>query len=113
MPRRPHTIIALTLALGLLLTATQALAFGVVQGKCLENNQDQKTIKIEAYDTNFGPASPYGKSTGIQTVYDVSEAKVGIVPEPGDILRIAFTVEGEKKKAAKVMNVSKQDLRKK
>ena len=111
--RRICSIPALILACGLILWAGQALAFGVVQGKCLENNKDQKTIKIEAYDTNFGPENPYGKSTGILTVYDVSEAKVGITPEPGDILRIAFTVEGEKKKAAKVMNVSKQDLRKK
>ncbi len=104
------TAAALTLVTFL---AGQALAFGVVQGKCLENNKDQKTVKIEEYDTNFDQASPYGKTTGIQTVYDVSQAKIGINPEPGDILRIAYTVEGEKKVAAKVMNVSKQDLRKK
>ena len=42
-----------------------------------------------------------------------SDGEDPIPPEPGDILRIAFVVEGEKKKAAKVMNVSKQDLRKK
>ncbi|EFL51115.1 hypothetical protein DesfrDRAFT_2060 [Solidesulfovibrio fructosivorans JJ]] len=111
--RRQHTIVTLALALGLIFAAGQALAFSVVQGKCLESNNAQKTIKVEAYDTNFGPESPYGKSTGILTVYDVSEAKIGIPPQPGDILRIAYTVEGEKKKAAKVMNVSKQDLRKK
>lgn len=111
--RRPRYIAALTLALGLVFLAGQALAFGVVQGKCLENNKDQKTVKIEEYDTNFSKDNPYGKATGIQAVYDVSQAKIGINPEPGDILRIAFTVEGEKKKAAKVMNVSKQDLRKK
>lgn len=111
--RRPMYITALSLAFGLIFLAGQALAFGVVQGKCLENNKEQKTIKIEEYDTNFGKDNPYGKATGIEAIYDVSQAKVGIPPEPGDILRIAFTVEGEKKKAAKVMNVSKQDLRKK
>jgi len=103
----------LALTLGLVFLAGQALAFDVVQGKCLENNKDQKTVKIEEYDTNFSSADPYGKATGIQAIYDVSQAKVGITPEPGDILRIAFTTAGEKKMAAKVMNVSKQDLRKK
>lgn len=93
--------------------SSQALAFGVAQGKCLENNVDQKTIKIELYDINFGKEAPYGHATGIENVYDVSVAKVGIKPEPGDILRIAFTQEGDTRKAAKVMNVSKQDLRKK
>jgi hypothetical protein len=110
--RRNTCILALTLAIGLAFVAGQALAFGVVEGKCLENNKDQKTIKIEEYDTNFSKENPYGKPTGIEAVYDVSQAKIGIVPAPGDIVRIAYTVEGEKKKAAKIMNVSKQDLRK-
>lgn len=112
MQRRVITVV-LALTLGLVFLAGQALAYGVVEGKCLENNTAQKTIKIEEYDTNFSKADPYGKPTGIQSVYDVSQAKIGIVPQPGDILRIAYTVEGEKKMAAKVMNVSKQDLRKK
>ena len=111
--RRHSVLTALALTVGLCFLAGQALAFSVVQGKCLENNKDQKIIKIVEYDTNFGKDTPYGHDTGIESVYDVSQAKIGIPPEPGDILRIAFTVEGEKKKAAKVMNVSKQDLRKK
>lgn len=111
--RRHLSVILLSLALGVLFLTGQALAFSVVQGKCLENNNGQKTLKIEEYDTNFSKTAPYGKATGIEAVYDVSQAKIGITPEPGDILRIAFTMEGEKKKAAKVMNVSKQDLRKK
>ncbi len=106
-------VILLSLALGMVFLTGQALAFSVVQGKCLENNNGQKTIKIEEYDTNFSKGDPYGKATGIEAVYDVSLAKIGISPEPGDILRIAYTMEGEKKMAAKVMNVSKQDLRKK
>lgn len=111
--RRPACIPALLMALGVFLSTSHALAFGVAQGKCLENNVAQKTIKIEVYDTNFGKDTPYGHATGIENVYDVSQAKVGIKPEPGDILRIAFTLEGDTRKAAKVMNVSKQDLRKK
>lgn len=110
---RRHSITLVSLVLGFVFLAAQALAFGVVQGKCLENNEEQKTIKIEAYDTNFSKENPYGKATGIESVYDVSQAKIGIPPQPGDILRIAFTLEGDTKKAAKVMNVSKQDLRKK
>ncbi len=111
--RRLACLTALFLALGAFVLTSQALAFGVAQGKCLENNATQKTIKIEVYDTNFGKETPYGHATGIQNVYDVSAAKIGITPEPGDILRIAYTVEGDTRKAAKVMNVSKQDLRKK
>jgi len=111
--RRHAFLTSLALTLGLLYMTGQALAFGVVEGKCLENDTAQKTIKIEEYDTNFSKDNPYGKATGIVAVYDVSQAKIGIQPQPGDILRIAFTVQGEQKKAAKIMNVSKQDLRKK
>ena len=111
--RRLACTTALFMALGVFLVTSQAQAFGVAQGKCLENNTAQKTIKIEVYDTNFGKETPYGHATGIQNIYDVSNAKIGIQPEPGDILRIAFTLEGDTRKAAKVMNVSKQDLRKK
>lgn len=111
--RRHSVLAALALALGVCFLAGQAHAFGVVEGKCLEYNKAQKIIKIVEYDTNFSKEAPYGHDTGIESVYDVSQAKIGIPPEPGDILRIAFTVEGEKKTAAKVMNVSKQDLRKK
>jgi len=111
--RRHSRLATLIVLISVFLLNSHALAFGVAQGKCLENNVDQKTIKIELYDVNFGKEAPYGHATGIENVYDVSAAKVGIKPEPGDILRIAFTQEGDTRKAAKVMNVSKQDLRKK
>lgn len=110
--RLRHSLTALALVLGLVF-ATQALAQEVAQGKCLANDQTGKTVKIEEYDVNFSKENPYGKPTGTESVYDVSKAKVGITPEPGDILRIAYVFEGEKRIAAKVMNVSKQDLRKK
>jgi hypothetical protein len=45
--------------------------------------------------------------------YLIDKALVGIPPEPGDILRIAYEVRGTDRVALKVMNVSKQDLRKK
>lgn len=103
---------ALCLAL-LLILALNSSASEVVQGKCLEYNAESKIIKLEEFDTNFGKEAPYGQSTGIISEFDFSEAKIGIKPEPGDILRIAFTSKGNAKLAIKVMNVSKQDLRKK
>jgi hypothetical protein len=45
--------------------------------------------------------------------FDSSKAKIVLRPEPGDVLRIVYILEGGSRKALKVMNVSKQDLRKK
>lgn len=103
---------ALCLAICLVF-ALNSSASEVVQGKCLEYNTESKIIKLEEFDTNFGKQAPYGQSTGIISEFDFSKAKIGITPEPGDILRIAFTAKGNAKLAIKVMNVSKQDLRKK
>ncbi|WP_027176824.1 hypothetical protein [Desulfovibrio aminophilus] len=99
-------------ALTVLLCAA-AWAGMVAQGKCIENDKAAKTIKIEEYDINFTPENKYGTPTGTVTVFDVSEAKIGIPPEPGDILRIAYTSDNDKYHAVKVMNVTKQDLSKK
>lgn len=104
----PVLCLALCLALALNSSASE-----VVQGKCLEYNAESKIIKLEEFDTNFDKEAPYGQSTGIVSEFDFSTAKIGITPEPGDILRIAFKINGEAKVAIKVMNVSKQDLRKK
>lgn len=90
-----------------------ALAGEVSQGKCISYDKEKKVIVMEEYDLNFGNDHPYGRSTGVQSTYDVSAAKVGITPQPGDILRIAFDAKGTQKVAVKVMNVSRQDLRKK
>jgi hypothetical protein len=37
---------------------------------------------------------------------------IGIPPEAGDVLRIAYDVKGTDRVALRVMNVTKQDLRK-
>lgn len=105
-------ISALCLAICLVL-ALNSSASEVVQGKCLEYNTEVKIIKLEEFDTNFSKEAPYGQSTSIVSEFDFSKAKIGITPEPGDILRIAFKINGDAKKAIKIMNVSKQDLRKK
>ncbi|MEW6079202.1 MAG: hypothetical protein AB1724_15450 [Thermodesulfobacteriota bacterium] len=97
---------------GLLLT-TSALAEEVVQGECLEYNMESKIIKIKEYDTNFSKEAKYGVATNIESEYDVSQAKIGAKPEPGNILRIAYRNEDNRKIATKVMNVTKQDLMKK
>jgi hypothetical protein len=97
---------------GVMLSAA-ALAGEVSQGKCIKYDTQAKVIAIEEYDTNFSKEARYGKSTGIVSEFDVSHAKIGIKPGAGDILRIAYDTDGTAKRAIKVMNVSKQDLRKK
>lgn len=97
----------------LLLSVDPAAAAGVAQGKCIDFDTTGKIIILEEYDTEISKDHPYGKPTGFVSVYDFTKAKVGIPPKPGDILRIAYTVEGGIKKAINVMNVSQQDLRKK
>ena len=102
--------LVLVTAIGL---ASTAPAAEVSQGKVIQITKDPAGVTIEEYDTNFSKAAPYGQATGITTAFDLSTAKIGIPPEPGDVLRIAYVVEGSTNKALKVMNVSKQDLRKK
>ena len=99
--------------LALVTIAGPALAADVSQGKCIQYDQQQGLITIEEFDIHFSAQDPYGRPTGIQSVFNVSKALIGITPEPGDILRMAYNVNGEDKVALRVMNVSKQDLRKK
>jgi hypothetical protein len=89
------------------------MAAEVSQGKCIQYDKEKKTITIDEYDLNFSKENPYGCATGQTSVYDVSAALIGIKPEPGDILRIAYVMKGTDRVALKVMNVSKQDLKKK
>ena len=95
-----------------LLFAMNAVASEVAQGKCIEYNTETKIIKVQEYDTNFSQ-NKYGNPTSIVSEFDVSTAKIGRLPEPGDILRISYKIEGTGKTALKIMNVSKQDLMKK
>lgn len=96
-------------AMGFLLFAATVHAGEVAQGKCL-SFQKGASVAIEEYDTNFTETMKYGHPTGIESNYDISTAKIGKAPEPGDILRIAYVVEGSNKRATKIMNVTKQDI---
>ena len=97
----------------LVLAAGSAWAGDVAQGRCVQLDPASAVLVVEEYDTNFTSADPYGTPTGIMSEFNIAHAKIGITPEPGDILRIVYTDQGGQMKAIKVMNVSKQDLRKK
>ncbi len=87
------------------------VAAEVVQGKCLSFEAGQ-TLTVEEYDTNFA-TSKYGNPTGVESVFDISQAEIGIVPEKDDIVRLAYELRQDKKVAFKVMNVTRQNLMKK
>lgn len=101
------------IALGAWLGNDLAAAGEVSQGKCIQFDEANHQITIESYDIQFSKTFPYGQPTGDKEVFDVSKATIGIRPEPGDILRLAWVNQGNVKSALRVMNVSKQDLRKK
>jgi opacity protein-like surface antigen len=107
------SIIAACCLILLAALAGPAAAAEVSQGKCIQYDREMGIITIEEFDTQFSDQDPYGRPTGVEAAYDVSGAAIGITPEPGDILRLAYRVEGDQKVALRVMNVSKQDLRKK
>lgn len=89
------------------------LAAEVSQGKCTVYDAEKKLVTIDEYNLNISKEKPYGEPTGKISVFDLNAAEIGIVPEPGDILRIAYNAKGDQNNAVKIMNVSKQDLKKK
>ena len=107
------TILCLIVLLGFGSTGSMATAAEVSQGKCVTYDKEKGIITMEEYDINFSAEAPYGRPTGRMGSYQVGTALIGLAPEPGDILRIAYKTQEDKKVALKVMNVSKQDLRKK
>jgi hypothetical protein len=111
---KQKTLIYLLAVIALLcLSSAAAIAGEVSQGKCTVYDTEKKTVAINEYNLNFSKENPYGEPTGVISVYDVSTAQIGLKPEPGDILRLSYKVNGDKKTCLKLMNVSKQDLRKK
>src|SRR4030042_6488824 len=71
------------------------------QGKCVKIEKDGTLVTIEEYDTQFSKENPYGRSTGVKSVYNLSKAEVGVPAAVGDVLRIAFVVKGNETMAIK------------
>lgn len=111
--KRILTLCLAVWAIGFCLAPGSASAAEVSQGKCIQYDAGAQRITLEEYDTQFSDEHPYGKPTGVEISYDVGHAQIGITPEPGDILRMAWVAGENGKSALRVMNVSKQDLRKK
>jgi hypothetical protein len=110
---KKRNLIYLLAVMMLFCLSSAAFAGEVSQGKCVAYDVEKKTVSIDEYNLNFTKEHPYGEPTGVISVYDVSTAQIGLKPEPGDILRASYKVNGDKKTCLKLMNVSKQDLRKK
>jgi hypothetical protein len=102
---------AFLLLIGFCLPA--AAADAVAQGKTVNFDKDKKALIIDEFDTNFGPENRFGKPTGKQLTFNLSNALMGITPVPGDIVRIAYDVKGNENVAVRVMNVSKTDIMRK
>jgi hypothetical protein len=103
----------LSIALAIALIAPVAMAAEVIQGKCVVVDNENKTYTIEVYDTNTDKENRYGRTTHETLVINYSKSLIGKEPEVGDMLRIAYSVEGTENMAIRVMNVTKQDIMKK
>ena len=79
----------------------------VYQGACLELAADAKTLTLANSEPKLNPIK------GASATFDLSKAKVGLMPDKGDVIRVAYFKEKDRLMAIKVMNVTKQDLRKK
>ncbi len=110
--RRKILYYALTLALGLFLAGPALAGQVVVQGKCVSFDQTKNSLTVDEYNLTMTKQYPYGTPTGKQVTVSTAGALIGITPAPGDIVRVAYET-GKENKALRVMNVSKQDLRKK
>lgn len=98
---RAYKLILLGVALALFLALSALVLAGeVIQGTCLAYDTEAKTITLK------------NELDQAEVVIDVSKAKIGMKPEAGNLLRIALHKEGDKLVAFKVMNVTKQSLRK-
>uniref|UniRef100_A0A832EII5 DUF5666 domain-containing protein n=1 Tax=Desulfacinum infernum TaxID=35837 RepID=A0A832EII5_9BACT len=110
-----RSLLALFLAVtAAFLMNSTALAADVAQGKVLSMDTATNLLTIEEFDTHKSADHPYGRPTGVTSAYKIEkQTLVGIKPQPGDVVRIAYKTQGTDRIAVRVMNVSKQDLRKK
>jgi hypothetical protein len=78
----------------------------VYQGVCLKYSATDQTLELKNTQPQLNPIP------GETAVFNLANAKVGLNPGPGDVIRVAYKVQGNSFLALKVMNVSKQDLSK-
>jgi hypothetical protein len=94
--------------------AVPCMAASVAQGKCVVFDRDKQVLTIDEYDINISKTDPYGKPTGKQLTFKLTnDTLIGKVPEPGNIIRLAFEEKGADKEVVRLQNVTKQDLMKK
>lgn len=101
--------LAVIAAIFLLCAPRTVWAAEVSQGRCIQFDAGQGLMVVEEFDTNFTPEHRYGMATGIITTFDISRARIGIEPRPDDIVRTAYVMDGEKRIAVRVMNVTRQE----
>jgi hypothetical protein len=78
----------------------------VYQGVCLKYSPTDQILELKNSQPQLNPIP------GETAVFNLANAKVGLTPDPGDVIRVAYKAEGNSFLALKLMNVSKQDLRK-
>jgi len=107
--RIKRAIIILAAAVALTGFAGLALAGEVFQGISISFDPAANKLVLK----NSEPDKNKVPKTMTEVVFDTSTAKIGLVPAAGDKIRVAYEQKGDKFMALKVMNVTKQDLRKK
>src|SRR4030042_6472134 len=100
-----HLLVSLATIVAVLCCVSLSLGAEVAQGKVLKIEKEGALVTIEEYDVQFSKEHPYGRPTGKTSVYNFSKAELGVPSAVGDILRIAFVVQGNERTAIKVMNV--------
>lgn len=78
----------------------------VYQGRCIAVEDGGRTLRLANDQPGLNPIQ------GESATFDISSARVGARPEPGDVVRLAFVKRNGSRVALKVMNVTKQDLSK-
>ena len=107
--RRTRLITVLGAALLLVAFVGVAVAGEVFQGVAISFDAGAKKLVLK----NSEPERNKVPKEMAEVAFDTSQGLVGLAPAPGDKIRVAYEQQGDKFLALKVMNVTKQDLRKK
>ncbi|MFZ5584385.1 MAG: hypothetical protein ACOZHQ_00495 [Thermodesulfobacteriota bacterium] len=107
--RKMRVITVLGAALILAAFAATALAGEVFQGVAVSYDAATKKLVLK----NTEPDRNKVPKDMAEVTFDTGQAKIGLLPTAGDKVRVAYDKQGDKLVALKIMNVTKQDLRKK